>query len=41
MVQMGLTALHFAAYYGYTDIVSQLLAKKANPNLQDCVSVTC
>lgn len=36
-VQGGATALHFAAWAGNADIVGQLLAKKANPNLQDVV----
>ena len=39
LLQEGLTALHFAAYFGYTEIAEMLLNKEANPDLQDIVRI--
>jgi ankyrin repeat protein len=35
--QGGTTALHYAAWHGFTDVALLLLAKGANLNLQDKV----
>ena len=34
--QMGTTALHYAAYLGYCNVISLLISKGATPLLRDC-----